>query len=369
MLVDLSTEAGACLSSSTAVSSNDNLVVNVERSEGSADTVYVACPTRKTLYDEAVEYFVEQQSKCPDDKIPFVSDAQKMCYYLEKKEFPFLLNFEERRKKFEDVNYKKLDRCKVFRHMVAPASMYPKHYVDSAIENSSVLYGKDLAEPRGRYPSVKSVMDDRFFTIEEYVASMVELYKCPEQGYENLSKNYLNRKAELICRIIEAEKIVEQEELFRKEADVMLEAELARIAAVEAAKPKIMSVKVKPIPGVCNQGGTIVFGGGRTLLHIEEEVQELPSPSTWMERSGIMVSTTTSNISTATSKCGSNDVVNDESIGNSKFGDVDCAKKSSVATSNEKRNVVTSRVTPTNVSSVQDQSSSWGTPFVPSSSK
>jgi len=42
----------------------------------------------------------------------------------------------------------------------------------------------------------------------------VELYKCPEQGYENLSKNYLNRKAELICRIIEAEKIVEQEELF-----------------------------------------------------------------------------------------------------------------------------------------------------------
>jgi len=138
---------------------------------------------------------------------------------------------------------------------------------------------------------------------------------------------------------------------------------------VEAAKPKIMSVKVKPISGVSNQGGTIVFGGGRTLLHIEEEVQELPSRSTWMERSGIMVSTTMSNISTATLKCGSNNVVNDESIGNSKFGDVDCAKRSSVATSNEKRNVITSRATPTNMSSVQDQSSSWGTPFVPSSSK
>ena len=67
---------------------------------------------------------------------------------------------------------------------------------------------------------------------------MVELYKCPEQGYENLSQNYLNRKAELICRIIEAEKIVEQEELFRKEADEMLEAKLARIAAVEAANRK-----------------------------------------------------------------------------------------------------------------------------------
>jgi len=91
--------------------------------------------------------------------------------------------------------------------------MYPKHYVDSAIDNSSVLYGKDLAETRGRYPSVKSVMDVHFFTIEEYVESMVEFYKCPEKGYKNLSKNYLKRQEELICHIIEAKKIVEQEEL------------------------------------------------------------------------------------------------------------------------------------------------------------
>ncbi len=78
--------------------------------------------------------------------------------------------------------------------MVASTSMYPKHYVDSAVDNSSVCYGKDLAEPRGRYPSVKSVMDNNFFTLKEYVESMVELYKYPGQGYEDLSKNYLRGK-------------------------------------------------------------------------------------------------------------------------------------------------------------------------------
>jgi len=64
--------------------------------------------------------------------------------------------------------------------MVAPTSCYPKHYVDSAIDNQSVLYGKKLAEPRGRYPSVKSVMDGHFYTLKEYVESMVDLYKYPE---------------------------------------------------------------------------------------------------------------------------------------------------------------------------------------------
>ncbi len=52
---------------------------------------------------------------------------------------------------------------------------------------------------------------------------MVELYKCLEQGYENLSKNYLKQKEELICHIIEAEKIVEQEEKEQKEAEDMLQ--------------------------------------------------------------------------------------------------------------------------------------------------
>jgi len=50
--------------------------------------------------------------------------------------------------------------------MVAPTSMYPKRYVYSAVDNSSVLYGKDLAEPRGRYPSVKSVMDGLFLLLK-----------------------------------------------------------------------------------------------------------------------------------------------------------------------------------------------------------
>jgi len=70
----------------------------------------------------------------------------------------------------------------------------------------------------------------------------------------------------------------------------MLEAESACIAAAEAARPKTCSVQVKPVSGVTNQGGTIVFGGGRTVLHIEE-VQESQSPSTWSEHCGIILST------------------------------------------------------------------------------
>jgi len=117
----------------------------------------------------------------------------------------------------------------------------------------------------------------------------------------------------------------------------MLEAKLACIAAAEAAKPKTCSVQVKPIPGVTNQGGTIVFGGGRTVLHIEE-VQELQSPSTWSEHSGIIFSTKkSSNVSTDLSKCGL-------TYGSDKETnrDVGCASSSNVARSNQKLNVDTS---------------------------
>jgi len=156
--------------------------------------------------------------------------------------------------------------------MVLPASTYPKSHVISAIDNNSVLFGKKLSEPMGIYPLVKTVMDGCFFTLEEYVQSMAELYKSPQQGFENLSKNYLKHKEDLICRIIEAEKIVEQEEKEQKEGEEKRQAKLAHIAAAKAAAPTICSVKVKPISGVSNQGGTIVFGGGRTLLHIEKRV-------------------------------------------------------------------------------------------------
>jgi len=78
----------------------------------------------------------------------------------------------------------------------------------------------------------------------------------------------------------------------------MFEAKLACIAAAEAAKPKICSIQVKPIPGVANQGGTIVFGGGRTVLHIEE-VQESQSSTKLSECGGVISSTT---IPTNTSK-------------------------------------------------------------------
>jgi len=78
-----------------------------------------------------------------------------------------------------------------------------------------------------------------FFTLEEYVQSMAELYKSPQQGFENLSKNYLKRKEDLICCIIEAEKIVEREEKEQKEAEEKCQAKLACIAAAKAAAPTI----------------------------------------------------------------------------------------------------------------------------------
>jgi len=71
--------------------------------------------------------------------------------------------------------------------MVAPASCYPKRYVDSAIDNQSVIYGKELAEPRGRYPLVKSVI---VFTLEEYVESMVN------------STSFLNKDMRISARTI-----------------------------------------------------------------------------------------------------------------------------------------------------------------------
>jgi len=204
---------------------------------------------------------------------------------------------------------------------------------------------------------VKSVMDGHFYTLEEFVESMVDLYKYPEQAYKNLSKDYLNQKEQLISRIIEAEKIVEQEEKEQKEAEDLLQAKLACIAAVEAAKPKTSSVKVKPISGVSNQGGMIVLGGGKLLLQIEEE-HKLPTPLTWMECSGIICSTR-SKVPTDTLKCGSKDVLHDKTTGKSKFGEVDFAQSSNGTTSNENRSIDTHPMASTNMSTVDDQSSSW----------
>jgi len=91
MAPDLSNNAGGLLSVSKAVASNVNMVVNVEISEGSADKVSGACPRCKTLYDKAMEYFDQEQSKCPDDIMPFLTDAQKIGYFLEKKNVHFFI--------------------------------------------------------------------------------------------------------------------------------------------------------------------------------------------------------------------------------------------------------------------------------------
>jgi len=55
-------------------------------------------------------------------------------------------------------------------------------------------------------------MDDNYFTLEEYVQTMESLFLDTKQGYKNFLD--LNWKEELICHVIEAEKIVEQEEKY-----------------------------------------------------------------------------------------------------------------------------------------------------------
>jgi len=83
-----------------------------------------------------------------------LTDSQTMGYYIQNKEYPFLHNFEEQCKKFEKFNYTKLDHSKVFQYMMAPACIYPKHSVDAAIDNSSILYIKNLTKQRSKSPSV-----------------------------------------------------------------------------------------------------------------------------------------------------------------------------------------------------------------------
>jgi len=57
----------------------------------------------------------------------------------------------------------------------------------------------------------------------------------------------------------------------------------------------------------------------------------------------------------------------EKSSANSKFGDGDCDSCSNMATSNQKQDVDTNpMVDRINVSNLKDQSSSWGTPFLPS---
>jgi len=72
---DLLKKVGGSLSSSMAGASNGNTEVNVGISEGSSETEAGACPRHEPLLDKAEEYFVQQQAKFPDDKIPFLTDA------------------------------------------------------------------------------------------------------------------------------------------------------------------------------------------------------------------------------------------------------------------------------------------------------
>jgi len=83
--------------------------------------------------------------------------------------------------------------------MIASACIHPEHQIEGQIDLSPILYGKDLRRQRGEFPSFYSVMDDHYFTLEEYFQTMESLVKDPKQGYKNLCKDYLNQNKELIC--------------------------------------------------------------------------------------------------------------------------------------------------------------------------
>jgi len=82
----------------------------------------------------------------------------------------------------------------------------------------------------------------------------------------------------------------------------------------------------------------------------------LHTPSTLIEGSGKLSSSFTS-----TTRCDSNV----ESTRSNKSGDVDCCQSSKVTTSNITDIVESIPATSSIVVSMNDQSSSWGTPFVP----
>jgi len=95
-----------------------------------------------------------------------------------------------------------------------------------------------------------------------------------------------------------------------------------------------MPIQVKPIPGVANQGGTIVFGDGRTVLHIEE-VQESQSSAESNECGGVISSTMVPSIVTKdVSKCASMYATHEKANANIKFGDGGCDSCSNMARSN-----------------------------------
>ncbi len=115
IMEDLSKKkVGRSLQSCIVGASNGNAEADVGISEETSDTEAGACPRCKTLYDKAEGYSAQWQAKFPNDKIPYLTDSQKMGYYLHKKEFPFLHNFDEQLQKFQKFNCMKLECSKVF---------------------------------------------------------------------------------------------------------------------------------------------------------------------------------------------------------------------------------------------------------------
>ncbi len=70
-MADLSKKADRNLLSCTVVASNGNGEGNVGIDEGISEKEAGACPRHQTLFDKAKKYFVKQQAKFPNDKIPF----------------------------------------------------------------------------------------------------------------------------------------------------------------------------------------------------------------------------------------------------------------------------------------------------------
>jgi len=83
--------------------------------------------------------------------------------------------------------------------------MEARRSVKTWIEDSKILQKVNLDVPILGYPSIKSVIDQHYFTVKELIETMQLLVTDPKTQYDELSALYLKQKELLITVIVDAE--------------------------------------------------------------------------------------------------------------------------------------------------------------------
>jgi len=81
--------------------------------------------------------------------------------------------------------------------MMASAFIESKQVAES-IEMSPIHFGEHLRKPKDEFPSAKSIMDDFYFTQEEFIETIESLVRDHQVTYNNLCRNYLQWKEQSI---------------------------------------------------------------------------------------------------------------------------------------------------------------------------